>query len=254
MKYISLGSGSRGNATLVLEQNEGVLIDCGFSRKILLERLEQVNIAAEQLSAVFVTHEHGDHSKGVQLVCETFNIPFYCSFGTARQMKWLEHPLWRCITSEQPTVVGRLEVLPITVPHDADEPLQFVIENPEGKRLGILSDLGSITPLVLSHYRQCHALQLEANHDTELLRMGPYPPSLRARVGGSLGHLNNHQAQDLLQKIHWQGLQYVTAGHISEKNNDPELVRVLFSQVLNCRTDEVRLLEQDSPSAWLEIH
>lgn len=254
MKYVSLGSGSRGNATLVLENERGVLIDCGFNRKTLLQRLQEVAVDPRQLDAVFVTHEHGDHAKGVQALCEALNIPLYASFGTARSMNWVEHPLWQCIRSDERIQVGELNILPVVVPHDAEEPLQFVIENTGGKRLGVLSDLGSLTPHLIQAYSGCHALQLEANHDPQMLQTGPYPPSLRARVAGNFGHLSNQQCAELIRRVQWAGLQYVTAGHISEKNNAVELVRAELSLALGCLPHEVRLLEQDQVSGWLELN
>lgn len=253
MKYVSLGSGSRGNSTLILEQDRGVLIDCGFNRKTLLQRLEEAVADPRWLDAIFVTHEHGDHAKGVQQVCEALGIPFYASFGTARQMEWLDHPLWRCIRSDEVVSIGNLALLPVVVPHDAAEPLQFVVENSGGKRLGVLSDLGSLTPHLISSYSGCHALQLEANHDPVMLQNGPYPPSLRARVAGNFGHLSNQQCAELIRRVHWHGLQQVTAGHISEKNNARELVRAELSPVLNCPPQQVSLLEQDQVSGWLEL-
>ena len=253
MRYASLGSGSRGNATVIDYQQQCLLVDCGFSRKVILERLTQLNLDPAQLTAVLVTHEHGDHAKGVQTLCETLQIPFYASFGTARKMDWLSHPLWHCIRSEEVLTLAGMQVLPVVVPHDAQEPLQYVMSNPEGFKLGILSDLGSLTPHILQHYAGCHALQIEANHDPQLLQVGPYPPSLRARVAGNYCHLNNHQCAELVQRIHWPGLQRVAAGHISEKNNDRTLVRQLLAPVLNCTPDEVTLLEQDKVSEWYSL-
>lgn len=253
MRYISLGSGSKGNATLVMEQQQGILIDCGFSRKVVLERIAQAGVDASLLSAVFVTHEHGDHAKGVQVLCETLNIPFYASFGTARKMNWLEHPLWRCIYAEKTESLGKLAVLPVVVPHDAEEPMQFVLENSASKRLGVLSDLGSLTAHVISCYSECHGLQIEANHDVQMLMEGAYPPSLKARVASDFGHLNNQQAAELVQRVNWHGMQHITAGHISEKNNSRELVSIELSQVLDCSPNEVKLLTQDEISFWLEL-
>lgn len=253
MKYISLGSGSRGNATLILEQQQGVLIDCGFSRKNLLERLTNAGTDPRQLDAVLVTHEHADHAKGVQTLCEALNIPLYATFGTARKMQWLDHPLWHCLYPDQTVIVGALEIMPVTVPHDAEEPVQFVLENSIGKRLGVLSDLGSITPHIISHYSDCHGLQLEANHDVEMLKNGPYPPSLRARVASDFGHLNNQQCAWLISQLEWHGLQNLTAGHISEKNNRLDLVSTEISQVIDCEAYNFNLLQQDQPSSWFEL-
>lgn len=253
MNYLSLGSGSRGNGTLVLEQGRGVLIDCGFNRKTALQRLAEAGIDPCALDAVFVTHEHADHSKGVALLCEALNIPFYASFGTARKMQWTDHPLWRCLYADATVGIGKLALLPVVVPHDAEEPLQFVAENTTGRRVGVLSDLGSLTPHVIERYSHCHALQIEANHDPLMLQTGPYPPSLRARVASDWGHLSNQQSAQLLSKVQWHGLEQVSAGHISEKNNTLDLVRTELNAVLDCPAREVKLLEQDQVSTWFEL-
>jgi len=253
VKYRSLGSGSRGNSTLVVNNNRAILIDCGFSRKIALQRLQLAGTEQDALAGVFVTHEHGDHAKGVQALCELLNIPIYASFGTARKMAWTDHPLWRCIRSDEVVEIAGMNVVPVVVPHDAEEPLQFVVESDNGMRLGVLSDLGTLTPHILHTYKQCHALQLEANHDPEMLMNGPYPPGLRARVAGNFGHLSNLQCADLLKRLYWNGLSHVTAGHISEKNNARELVSQTLSTVLGCSPDDVMLLEQDSISPWLHL-
>ncbi|UTW49388.1 MBL fold metallo-hydrolase [Bacterioplanoides sp. SCSIO 12839] len=253
MRYASLGSGSRGNSTLIEYQQQCILIDCGFSRKVTLQRMAQLDIDPAQLKAVWVTHEHSDHAKGVQGLCEALEIPFYASFGTARKMEWLEHPLWRCVRGEQIVNLAGLAVTSVTVPHDAQEPLQYVISDQEGHKLGVLSDLGSLTPHIIEQYAGCHALQIEANHDPQLLQVGPYPPSLRARVAGNYGHLNNHQCAELVARVSWPGLKKVTAGHISEKNNDRTRVQELLAPVLNCLPPDVELLEQDAVSEWYQL-
>lgn len=253
MRYTSLGSGSRGNATAVMQNERVVLIDCGFNRKTLLQRLQDAGIDPRQLDGVFVTHEHGDHARGVVAVCEALNIPFFASFGTARKMQWTEHPLWHCIRSDEVVTLGGLALLPVVVPHDAEEPLQFVLENTAGRKLGVLSDLGTLTPHILRAYQGCHGLQVEANHDPQMLQNGPYPPGLRARVAGDFGHLSNQQCAELVNRLRWDGLRYVAAGHISEKNNARALVSQSLSDVLGCSPADVKLLEQDCISGWLQL-
>ena len=253
MRYASLGSGSRGNSTLIEHQGDCILIDCGFSRKNTLLRMAQLDIDPQQLKAVLVTHEHSDHAKGVQSLCDALNIPFYTSFGTARKMQWLDHALWRCIRSEQALALIGLEIMPVCVPHDAQEPLQYVMQNPQGLKLGVLSDLGAVTPHIVEQYSGCHALQIEANHDLHLLQVGPYPPSLRQRVASNYGHLNNEQCAELVARVNWPGLKKVSAGHISEKNNDRNLVKELLAPVLNCSPADVELLEQDQVSDWYQL-
>ncbi|HBS41956.1 MAG TPA: MBL fold metallo-hydrolase [Oceanospirillales bacterium] len=253
MRYLSLGSGSRGNATLVEYRSSALLIDCGFSRRTLLQRLEQAGASPGWLQGVLVTHEHADHAKGILTVCDHLQIPFYTSFGTARKMDCLEHPLWRCIRSCETVKIGSMKVLPVVVPHDAHEPLQFVIESDDGHKLGILSDLGSLTPHLVDAYRGCHALQVEANHDPVMLQNGPYPPSLKVRVAGDYGHLSNEQCADFIRRVSWPGLSRVTVGHISEKNNHPDLVAQALSGALQCQPEDVILLEQDLVSDWYQV-
>jgi phosphoribosyl 1,2-cyclic phosphodiesterase len=252
VRYVSLGSGSKGNATLLEHQGRSLLIDCGFSRKTLLQRLELARADAGQLEAVLVTHEHGDHAKGALALCEALDIPLYCSQGTAIKMDWTEHARWRSLTGGDLTRVAGMLVTAVTVPHDAREPLQFVVEA-AGLRVGVLSDLGSLTPHVIAAYQGCHGLQLEANHDPEMLRKGPYPPGLQARVAGPYGHLSNAQCAELIRRIDWPGVQYLTAGHISEKNNHPDLVGKALALALAPMARPVHLLAQDQVADWCEF-
>jgi phosphoribosyl 1,2-cyclic phosphodiesterase len=254
VRYISLGSGSKGNATLIEHQGKSLLIDCGFSRKALFERMSKAGADPKAVAAVLVTHEHADHARGALGLCEFLDVPLYTSFGTAQRMEWLQHKQVQLIHGESLLDVADFRVLPVTVPHDAREPLQFVIADRYGqRRVGVLSDLGSLTPHVVNAYRDCHGLQLEANHDPQMLKQGPYPPSLQARVAGNYGHLSNAQCAQLLASLLWSGLQHVTAGHISEKNNNPELVRRELATVMGCAPETVELLVQDGISGWYEL-
>lgn len=253
MKYISLGSGSRGNSTLICGAKGAVLVDCGFSKKVLLERFRHAEFDASQLQAVFVTHEHTDHAKGVQTLCESLDIPFYSSFGTAQKMGWHNHALWHCILADQKVVIEDLAVEAVVVPHDALEPLQYIVESHHGRRFGILSDLGCLTAHLVDKYQGCHALQIEANHDVEMLRKGPYPPKLIARVAGNYGHLNNGQCAELIRRVQWSGLTHIVASHISEKNNDPSLVQQELAGAIGCSPGQVRMLDQDVVSDWYQL-
>jgi phosphoribosyl 1,2-cyclic phosphodiesterase len=238
---------------LVAQGEQSVLIDCGFSRKNLIARLTKAQSDPTAILGLLVTHEHSDHAKGALSVCEGLDIPLYSSYGTAVQMDWVAHELWKPLHADEPLKLGAFHLLPVTVPHDAREPLQFVVQNQLGCRLGVLSDLGCVTPHIYKMYRQCHGLQLEANHDPQMLRNGPYPPMLQRRVAGDFGHLSNLQTAELLSKLLWSGLQQVSAGHISEKNNDPGLVANVMAQVLGCDSGHVQLLDQDEVSDWFEL-
>lgn len=253
MRYCSLGSGSKGNATLIEHGGHSVLIDCGFSRKGLWKRFEAAAADPALVRAMLVTHEHSDHAKGALSVCELLDIPLFSSWGTARKMGWHEHPLWRLALNDETVRIETLLIRPVTVPHDAAEPLQYVIRDSDGMQVGVLSDLGSVTPHVLEAYQGCHGLQLEANHDPVMLRNGPYPPALQARVAGRYGHLSNAQCGLLLSELMWSGVRHIAAGHISEKNNSPELVRQELAAVLRCQPEAVNLLVQDGVSDWCEL-
>ena len=251
MRFASLGSGSRGNATVVEAGGSLLLVDCGFSIRETDARLARLGIAAEQLTAILVTHEHTDHSSGVARLSRRYQLPIYTSHGTYASGR-LEgvHEL-RYFHSEAGFKVGAIEVMPVAVPHDAREPCQFVFRH-GAHQLGVLTDLGSITQLVCEHYAGCHALLLECNHDPEMLRQGPYPETLKRRVGGEWGHLSNQQAADLLVRIQGPQLQHVVIAHISEKNNDrARVIQALESVYARC--DALCWAEQQTGFEWLEL-
>lgn len=249
MKFASLGSGSKGNATVIDSGNTRVLIDCGFNRKHTRIRLQALELELSDLDAVLVSHEHSDHAKGVTLICESINKPFYSTYGTARSAGWLDHPLWQCINGHDVFKINDLTIKTVVVPHDSQEPVQFVVTNGL-LQVGVLSDLGSLTPHVIAAYQNCHGLLLEANHDLQLLQQGTYPDSLKRRVAGNYGHLNNQQSADLLSQLLWPGLQHVLASHISDKNNQIELVKKEFAKVLDCDWEDVDAAIQGESTGW----
>ena len=252
MQYSSIGSGSKGNGTLVRHNGTTVLIDCGFGVQETQKRLARLGIGLEDISAILVTHEHGDHAKGVGPVARKGNIPVYMTHGTFRGCKNLDKVDIHWIIPDSPFRLGSLDINPVTVPHDAREPCQFVIGNDAGGRIGILTDCGHITRHIVTSYAGCNALLLECNHDTHLLSVGAYPPSLKVRVGGDYGHLNNHQSIQFLQAVDTRQLQQVCITHISENNNDPELVRDAVVQEL-ASDIQLTLADQSDGLPWHEI-
>ena len=252
-RFASLGSGSRGNATLVEAGNTFVLLDCGFAAREFLSRCEQLAFDPAQLTAILVTHEHADHMRGVGAVSRRLGLPVWMTHGTWQAADFGAIADLRLFPGHGGGFhLGELHITPVPVPHDAREPTQFVCDH-GGVRLGVLTDLGSITQRVVASFDGVDALLLECNHDLELLREGPYPPSLKARVGGCYGHLNNAQAADFLRRIDHHRLRHLVAGHLSEKNNSPELARRALAQVSSDLLDRVRLLIQDETSDWLAI-
>ncbi|KJS08056.1 MAG: beta-lactamase [Gammaproteobacteria bacterium BRH_c0] len=224
IRFASLGSGSKGNGTLLESAGTCVLVDCGFSIRETEKRLARLGCRAEDISAILVTHEHSDHGRGVVPLAKKYSIPVVMTAGTARALNPAGLQEIRLINAQAAFAVGGMTVTPVAVPHDAREPVQFVFTRHQ-RRVGILTDLGCITPHVLSSYDGCDGLLLEANHDAALLAGGAYPASLKRRVGGDWGHLNNGQAAGLLARIERRRLQVLVMGHISQQNNHVDLVR-----------------------------
>lgn len=222
MRFASLGSGSKGNATLVEWGDTCVLVDCGFSIRQTVQRLAQLQRQPEDLSAILISHEHGDHIRGALPLARRFGLPLLMTAGTARAAKINSEAATgvdiRLIVSDKAFRLDGIEVSPVSVPHDAREPVQFVFCGGR-RRLGVLTDLGSITPHVIERYSGCDGFLVEANHDEHMLAEGPYPQSLKRRVGGDWGHLNNRQTAQLLSQLDTHALQVLVVGHISQQNN-----------------------------------
>lgn len=251
MQFASLGSGSKGNCTLVRASDTLVMIDCGFSLRETLRRMESLRVEPWQLDAILVTHEHTDHSSGVAALSRKYQIPVYLThgtFSTGRCDGSYDQRLFNC---EDNFTIGGLSIKAVAVPHDAVEPCQYRLSC--GKySLGILTDLGSITPHVIDNFRDCHSLVLEFNHDLPMLMEGAYPAHLKRRVGGDWGHLNNRQAAELLRLIDSAGLRHLVVAHISEKNNSREHTKSALLSVLDS-LDRVIFAEQEGGFDWLEL-
>ena len=251
MRFASLGSGSSGNATLVAINTTFVLVDCGFTTKEVEKRLARLDLKPQSITAILVTHEHGDHAKGVGPLSRKYNIPVFMSHGTYVSRKYGDLPKLTLISEGNDLSIGDLQVTPVTVPHDAREPLQFVFHY-QGKKLGILTDLGSISERVINAYNECDALFLESNHDVMMLANGPYPPSLRARVGGPWGHLNNQQTASLLSSLSLSKIQHIVIGHISKKNNSLEKTSEALDHLASL-THVMQYACQDEGFDWLNV-
>ena len=251
MRIASLGSGSRGNATLVQYRDTTLLVDNGFSLKQFTRRLERLEIELDAIDAVLLTHEHGDHSGGVERLCARHEIPLWTAVGTARAALSPDFEYQRLVAGRAVTI-GGIEIIPVTVPHDASEPLQFIFHQLDnGKRLGILTDTGHITRHIIEAFSCLDALLLEFNYDVEMLASGPYPDMLKQRVGGNLGHLSNEQSLDLLRQIDTDNLNCLIAGHISEKNNRSAIVDQLIREIEDVPVPV--LADQEAGFDWISI-
>ncbi len=255
MRFALLGSGSDGNGLLIEHNSTRVLIDCGFSVTETTRRLERLGIEPESLNAVFVTHEHADHIQGIERLARRFSLPVYTAQGTQHIMaaKWSRLDC-KTVQCSQPVVIGELEITPYTVPHDAREPLQYIVNNGKNK-LGLLTDVGQSTPHIEQALNNCDALVLEANHDIARLVANPrYPSSLKARIRSIYGHLDNETAALLLSKLNVSNLQCLVAAHLSKDNNHPDLVRTLFSKTLACDPDWIHIANQEDGFPWFDIN
>lgn len=253
MHFASLGSGSRGNATLVRYGQTTLMVDCGFSAREAEKRLQRLAVEPQQLSAILITHEHADHMAGIRVLARRYRLPVYATPGTAGCLPEDVTALVKEFNCHERFAIGDIEVEPFPVPHDAREPSQFVFGNGQ-HRLGLLTDVGSITPLIEETLTGCDALLLEANHDMVMLENGEYPDHLKKRVAGRFGHLNNVQSASLLEKIDTSRLQHIVAMHISEKNNCPSIVVPLYAEALNCEHDWVGVADQDAGFDWRQIN
>jgi phosphoribosyl 1,2-cyclic phosphodiesterase len=254
MRFASLGSGSRGNALIVDAGGTRVLVDCGFSTRTTIDRLLRLSVSPEEIDALLVTHEHGDHVAGVFKFSSRFGIPVYLTHGThaaALRGKPCVSEV-HLIDSHAVFSIGALEVRPFPVPHDAREPVQFSFSD-GCHRLGVLTDTGMITRHVVDELQRCDALVLECNHDPDMLAVSDYPEVLKRRISGKLGHLDNQQAASLLRSIETDKLQHIVAAHLSEQNNHPQLAAAALAAVLNCSPDWIGVASQESGFDWRQF-
>ena len=253
LRFASLGSGSRGNALLLETPHVRLLIDCGFPAREIEKRLAKLSVDPQTLDGILVTHEHGDHIRGLGALARRYALPVWMTAGTYRNACYGELPSLNGIDCHAGWFsFGDLEVLPFPVPHDAREPCQFLFQA-GGRRLGLLTDTGHVTPHIRAHLQGCDGLVLEFNHDREMLVNGPYPPSLQARVGGSQGHLSNDQASGLLRQLSCESVQYLLASHLSEKNNTRSRVEQAVSEAVPELAASLFFAAQERESRWFDL-
>ena len=252
MRYASLGSGSKGNATLIQSNNTTIMVDCGFSVKETEKRLKRLNQKPDEITALFVTHEHGDHIRGVGPFARKYKLPVCMTRGTAKWNSLGVIPDIRYISVDDNIDIGELNVNSYTVPHDANEPCQFVIRN-KNKRFAMLTDVGHCTEHIKTQLKQCDALLLECNHDKTMLLNGSYPISLKERVAGLYGHLSNEQASEILNEIQHEQLNTISIAHVSDKNNCKDLALQSLQAVLLKKDISISIIDQEDGIDWQEI-
>ena len=251
MRFASLGSGSEGNGLVVEVERTRVLVDCGFGVKDTVARLARLGLAPGDLAAVLVTHEHADHIGGVAAFAARYAIPVWMTFGTMEMAGDRFDPVPRVFgfDSQDVFAIDAVEVRPFPVPHDAREPVQFVLTD-GARKLGVLTDIGTTTPHVEASLSGCHAIVLECNHDESMLVNGSYPYPLKQRIGGRYGHLCNEAAAALLRAIDTSKLVHVIAAHLSQQNNRPALARDALAGALGCEADWIGIADQADGFGW----
>ncbi|MHB1951487.1 MAG: MBL fold metallo-hydrolase [Acidiferrobacteraceae bacterium] len=255
LRFAVLGSGSRGNGLVVSVGSTCVLVDCGFAVREAERRLRRVGLDADMITAIAVTHEHTDHVAGAEAFSRRHGCPLWITRGTWRAMgNSGSSENVRFLEAGQSVAVDDLELVPYAVPHDSCEPVQFVFSDGD-RRLGLLTDAGSVTPHIEECLMNVDALILECNHDLALLRESPYRESLKRRISGAFGHLSNHQSSRLLGRLAGPGnrLQHVVAAHLSETNNRPDLARSALSSALGCAPAWIEVADQASGLGWREL-
>ena len=252
LRFASLGSGSKGNATLLEVGDTRFLLDCGFSVRETERRLDRLGLSAESLQGILVTHEHGDHIRGVAALSRKYRLPVWLTAGTLRATPDSDFHHTHIIHAHENFSVGECLIEPFPVPHDAREPCQYVFSDGE-RRLGILTDTGSLTPHIERMLSGVHGLLLECNYDSVMLEQGPYPPSLKRRVGGRFGHLANDQAAALLQRLDLSQLDCLIAMHVSENNNTRELAFAALDEGLEQRPATLMVACQQDGFDWLVL-
>jgi len=256
IRFASLGSGSKGNATLietgVQDADTRILLDCGFSALEIEKRLARLGREANSITAIVLTHEHSDHVSGAGRLSRKYNIPVWLTVGTAYACKDTNFAQTQYIDSHSDFEINSIQLHPFPVPHDAREPCQFVFSD-GASRLGVVTDLGCYTPHIVNCLDQLDGLLLECNYDQTMLLNGSYPKSLKERVVGRVGHLDNQHATQLLQKLNLSKLKHIIGMHVSEKNNKQEFALNALSEGMNCEEKMVSVASQKNGFDWREI-
>jgi phosphoribosyl 1,2-cyclic phosphodiesterase len=224
----SLNSGSNGNCYYIGNNNEAVLIDAGLSCRETERRMQRLGLEMKKVKAIFISHEHSDHIKGVEVLAKKYDLPVYISDETCRHsdIKLPQHQ-FKSIHANIPVHIGALHVRSFLKLHDAVDPHSFVISH-AGTNIGVFTDIGSCCKQLSSHFAECHAAYLESNYDEEMLENGRYPVYLKQRIRGGKGHLSNSESLEIFIKHRPAFMSHLFLSHLSKDNNCPQKVQTLF--------------------------
>lgn len=227
----SINSGSNGNCYYIGNREEAVLIDAGISCRETEKRMARMGLRIQSVKAIFISHEHTDHIRGVEVLSRKYNIPVYITELTRRSGGLTLVPgLENNFKAHEPVKVGTLEVVPFPKSHDASDPYSFIVKN-DKITIGVMTDIGTVCDHVVNYFKQCHAVYLESNYDVDMLQNGPYPVYLKKRISSDKGHLSNLQAQTLFNEHRSEFLSHVFLSHLSAENNDPHKAVSFFNGI-----------------------
>lgn len=228
----SLNSGSNGNCYYIGNQNEAVLIDAGISCREIELRMKQRNLSIKNIKAIFVSHEHTDHIKGISTLAHKYALPVYITPETAKRGPRLIKHLSKPFLANEPIAIGELVVVPFTKEHDAVDPHSFIVMY-KGITVGIMTDIGMVCDQVKHYFKQCQAVFLESNYDENLLDTGRYSILLKNRIRGGKGHISNREALELFKTHRAPNLTHLLLSHLSKENNSPEIALQAFEPYAN---------------------
>ena len=242
----ALNSGSNGNCFYIGNGQEAILVDAGISCRETERRMERLGLSMKKVKALFISHEHSDHIRGVRGLAKKYQLPVYSTPGTLKDMHLHpDHPYKFNLIPYHPVNIGNLSVTAFPKNHDAHDPQSFIIKY-NGICVGVFTDIGAPCSHVIKHFKCCHAIFLETNYDTEMLLTGRYPYHLKRRISSEAGHLSNQQALELFRRQKPDFMTHLFLSHLSKENNDPVLVHELFQThadgveiVLTSRTSEI---------------
>lgn len=226
----SLNSGSNGNCYYVGNHEEAILVDAGISCRETEKRMLRLGLSMQKVRAIFISHEHTDHIKGLCTLAAKYNLPIYINRGTLAGCRFnLRADLINNLINGEPVQIGNLQITSFLKLHDASDPCSFVVTCGATK-VGVFTDIGTACEQLTYHFKQCHAAFLETNYDDELLQKSAYPYFLKKRISGGRGHLSNAQALELFTTHKPPFMTHLLLAHLSKDNNCPELVSNLFTQ------------------------
>lgn len=251
IRFCPLASGSKGNCLYLQTKNAKILIDAGLSAKTTVQRLAEIGVSYQDIDAIFISHEHGDHIQGLPGLLRLKDVPVITNSGSAKAISYeLDiSPRYKLFTTDEPFHFQGLDVLPFSVQHDTVDPVAFTIQA-EGYKLGICTDLGFATSLVEHHLKGSHMLYLESNHEPSMVHASHRPAVYKQRVLSRSGHLSNQEASLLVSRLFHPGLTKLYLAHLSSECNSYDKALSTLQQTLQSRIQnlQVSIAHQDKPS------